>query len=74
MNTMEDQFVHWNAGGCPVCAASGTQWEFLATAEQTAGKYAFLKITTHAGMGPTLHRHREQEAFYVLEGDYESSS
>ena len=39
---------------------------------QTGGAYALFGVTTPPGSGPLPHvQHREDEAFYVLEGDYE---
>ena len=39
---------------------------------QTGGAYALFEVTTRPGSGPPPHvNHREDEAFYVLEGDYE---
>jgi quercetin dioxygenase-like cupin family protein len=38
----------------------------------TAGAYAIMEGQTPPGAGPPQHRHsREDEAFYVLEGEYE---
>ena len=40
--------------------------------QQTGGAYALFEVTTQPGSGPPPHvNHREDEAFYVLEGDYE---
>lgn len=39
---------------------------------QTGGAYALFEATTNPGAGPPPHvHHREDEAFYVLEGEYE---
>lgn len=39
--------------------------------EDTGGAYAVMEDQTPPEMGPPLHRHsREDESFYVLEGDY----
>jgi mannose-6-phosphate isomerase-like protein (cupin superfamily) len=39
--------------------------------QQTGGAYALFKATTNPGAGPPPHvHHREDEAFYVLEGEY----
>ena len=38
---------------------------------RTGGAYALFEATTHPGSGPPPHvQHREDEAFYVLEGEY----
>jgi quercetin dioxygenase-like cupin family protein len=45
-------------------------WIKLAGAD-TGGSYAILEEVTQPRGGPPLHRHkREEESFYVLEGDY----
>ena len=39
---------------------------------QTGGAYALFEVTTQPGAGPPPHvNHREDESFYVLEGEYE---
>jgi len=39
---------------------------------QTGGAYSLFEVTTQPGSGPPPHiHHREDEAFYVLEGEYE---
>src|SRR3712207_6150448 len=42
------------------------------TSYQTGGAYSLFEVTTQPGSGlpPHIH-HREDEAFYVLEGEYE---
>ncbi|MFT3825357.1 MAG: cupin domain-containing protein [Chitinophagaceae bacterium] len=45
---------------------------FLATAEQTAGKYAMLELTIPRGYEPPPHTHsRESESCYILDGEIE---
>ena len=40
--------------------------------DQTGGAYALFEATTRPGAGPPPHaHHREDESFYVLEGEYE---
>src|SRR4028118_2078659 len=40
--------------------------------EQTGGAYSLFEVVTQPGSGPPPHvQHREDEAFYVLEGEYE---
>jgi quercetin dioxygenase-like cupin family protein len=42
------------------------------TSYQTGGAYSLFEVVTQSGSGPTAHvHHREDEAFYVLEGEYE---
>lgn len=39
---------------------------------QTSGAYSLFEVTSPPGSGPPAHvQHRENEAFYVLEGEYE---
>ena len=39
---------------------------------RTGGAYSLFEVATHPGAGPPPHiHHREDESFYVLEGDYE---
>ena len=47
----------------------GSAYTFLATGEQTGGKYALIEAFIPAGVGPPLHHHdNEDEAFYMLDG------
>ncbi len=40
--------------------------------QQTSGAYSLFEVTTQPGAGPPPHvQHREDESFYVLEGEYE---
>ena len=40
--------------------------------QQTGGAYALFEVVSRLGAGPPPHvQHRENESFYVLEGDYE---
>ena len=40
--------------------------------QHTGGAYALFEVTTQSGAGPPPHvQHREDESFYVLEGDYQ---
>ena len=42
------------------------------TSDQTGGAYSLFEVTTQPGEGPPPHvHHREDECFYVLEGEYE---
>jgi quercetin dioxygenase-like cupin family protein len=45
---------------------------YKTTSEQTGGAYSLFEVTTQPGGGVLPHvQHREDESFYVLEGDYE---
>ena len=40
--------------------------------QRTGGAYALFEVITYPGTGPPPHvQHREDEAFYILEGEYE---
>jgi quercetin dioxygenase-like cupin family protein len=42
------------------------------TSDQTGGAYSLFEVTSQPGTGPPPHvHHREEEAFWVLEGEYE---
>jgi quercetin dioxygenase-like cupin family protein len=51
-------------------AVVGDMYRFLATGEDTDGKYALWEAIVPPGGGPPPHVHsREEEGFYVLEGE-----
>src|SRR6478672_8478112 len=51
-------------------AVVGDVYRFLATGEDTNGKYALWEAIVTPGGGPPMHIHsREEEGFYVLEGE-----
>lgn len=51
-------------------AVVGDVYRFLATGEDTDGKYALWEAVVSPGGGPPPHVHsREEEGFYVLEGE-----
>src|SRR5215207_4434021 len=51
-------------------AVVGDVYRFLATGEDTGGKYALLEAHVGPGGGPPPHVHScEEEGFYVLEGE-----
>jgi quercetin dioxygenase-like cupin family protein len=48
----------------------GDVYRFLATGEETNGKYALFEALVPPGGGPPPHVHsREEEGFYVLDGE-----
>ena len=48
----------------------GDVYRFLATGEDTDGKYATFEALVTPGNGPPPHMHsREEESFFVLEGE-----
>ncbi|MFC6883275.1 cupin domain-containing protein [Actinomadura yumaensis] len=49
----------------------GEEGRFLLRSEDTGGLYSFFEVTTSPGGGPPLHIHEgEDEAFYVVQGEY----
>src|SRR5262245_12872310 len=51
-------------------AVVGDVYRFLATGEDTTGKYASWEAIVPPGGGPPPHVHsREEEGFYVLQGE-----
>lgn len=51
-------------------AVVGDVYRFLATGEDTNGKYSLFEALVGPGGGPPPHVHsREEEGFYVLEGE-----
>lgn len=51
-------------------AVVGDVYRFLATGEDTNGKYALWEGIVPPGGGPPSHAHsRKEESFYVLEGE-----
>ena len=51
-------------------AVVGDVYRFLATGEATGGRYALWEAVVTPGGGPPPHVHsREEEGFYVLEGE-----
>jgi quercetin dioxygenase-like cupin family protein len=64
------QAVIRNAGEGRTVAVVGDVYRFLATGEDTNGKYALWEAIVPSGGGPPPHVHsREEEGFYVLEGE-----
>lgn len=51
-------------------AVVGDVYRFLATGDDTGGKYALWEALVPPGGGPPPHVHsREEEGFYILEGE-----
>src|ERR1700682_4767699 len=52
-------------------AVVGDVYRFLATSDDTNGKYALWEAIVPPGGGPPPHVHsREEEGFYILEGEF----
>jgi mannose-6-phosphate isomerase-like protein (cupin superfamily) len=55
--------------GCTVSLV-GDVYRFLATGEDTNGKYTLIEALVGPGGGPPPHVHsREEEGFYILDGE-----
>jgi quercetin dioxygenase-like cupin family protein len=56
----------------PTYSMIGERHTLLLTGEQTAGAYAVVEVFVPPGGGPPAHVHsREDEAFLVVEGEFE---
>jgi len=45
---------------------------YKTTSEQTGGAYSLFAVTTQPGVGPPPHaQHRNEESYYVLQGEFE---
>lgn len=63
-------FILQQPGTGRTFSAVGDKYTFLATGEQTGGAYALADATVPPGGGPPPHFHtREEEAFFVIEGE-----
>lgn len=47
----------------------GALTRVLANGDQTAGAYGIIEDFVPAGSGPPMHKHADDEAFYVLDGE-----
>src|SRR5438477_6586055 len=66
---MTQAVIKQQGEGCTV-AVVGDVYRFLATGEDTNGKYAMCEAIVPPGGGPPPHVHsREEEGFYILEGE-----
>jgi mannose-6-phosphate isomerase-like protein (cupin superfamily) len=64
------QAVIRNVGEGRTVSVVGDVYRFLATGEDTNGQYALWEAIVPPGGGPPPHVHsREEEGFYVLEGE-----
>ena len=53
-----------------VIFGAGDEYRYLATGDQTDGGYFLVEATVPPGGGPPFHiQTREEEAFYILEGE-----
>ena len=64
------QVIQLGNGEGPAFSAVGDVYRLLATGEQTGGAYVLSEARVLPGGGPPPHiHHREDEAFFVLEGE-----
>jgi quercetin dioxygenase-like cupin family protein len=64
--------AHVPPGGGRSLWVLGELVTYKTTSEQTGGAYSLFEVTTPPGVGPPPHvQHREEESFYVLDGEYE---
>jgi len=64
------QLIQLGAGEGPAFSAVGDVYRILATGDQTGGVYVLSEARVLPGGGPPPHiHHREDEAFFVLEGE-----
>lgn len=69
MNGKAD-LIQLSAGEGPAFSAVGDVYRILATGEQTGGVYTLTEARVLPGGGPPPHiHHREDEAFFILEGE-----
>lgn len=55
---------------CRTIVVVGDVYRFLATGDDTNGKYAMFEALVPPGGGPPPHVHsREEEGFYIIEGE-----
>ncbi len=70
--TMERGFAHVAPGEGRTLWVLGELVSYKVTSDQTGGAYSLFEVATKPGSGAPPHvQHRQDEAFYVLEGDYE---
>ena len=68
--TKPDRVTIRNTDEGPIIGVVGDVYRFLVTGEETGGRYAMFEAVVLPGGGPPPHLHRkEDETFYVLEGE-----
>ncbi len=68
MSNLSTPVIRQPAEGRTV-AVVGDVYRFLATGDDTNGKYALWEALVPPGGGPPPHVHSQEEGFYVLEGE-----
>ena len=71
-DTMERGVIHISPGEGRKLRVLGEMVTYKTTSDQTGGAYSLFEVASQPGTGPPLHvQHREDEAFWVLSGEYE---
>jgi mannose-6-phosphate isomerase-like protein (cupin superfamily) len=71
-DTMERGVIHISPGSGRKLRVLGEMVTYKTTSDQTGGAYSLFEVASQPGTGPPLHvQHREDEAFWVLSGEYE---
>src|SRR3712207_7553603 len=69
---MEQGVTHLRPGDGRSLRVLGEVLTYKITSERTGGAYSLFEVVSEPGAGPPPHvQHREDESFYVLEGEYE---
>lgn len=69
---MEQGITHIGPGDGRSLRVLGELVTYKTTSERTGGAYSLFEVVSEPGDGPPPHvQHREDEAFYVIEGEYE---
>jgi quercetin dioxygenase-like cupin family protein len=69
---MEQGITHLRPGDGRSLRVLGEVVMYKITSERTGGAYSLFEVVSEPGGGPPPHvQHREDETFYVLEGEYE---
>ena len=69
---MERGVIHISPGVGRTLRVLGEMVTYKTTSDQTGGAYSLFEVASQPGTGPPLHvQHREDEAFWVLSGEYE---
>lgn len=68
---MSFRFLHSTSGETPILIPQiGLHLRVRVPPDATGGVLTSIETTNAPGFGPPLHRHRETEIFYLLEGRY----
>ncbi len=65
------EFSHVRAGTGKTLSVAGDIYTILAESDDTGGAFSLVEVSVLPQAGPPLHlHHREDEAFYVLAGEF----